>query len=933
MSFPCYQSKNSVARSHSRSGIVLIDMLIGLVILAAFLSVAVLLTLQIEEIKLESLRRNDECAWAMLQKQAAVNGLRSYTDAQLLGENVAGVTSQADAPLRVDSSSALLQSHTIGNLVITPRLWSYSGNLGNCKAIGYILQDCGNAGFPAPIFDRELPVSPDFTVTFNGDVSQAIPNGGSHSIDLLSGDVSWSGDDLIFNFTLAQDALPVGYTSTLWFRQVGAAGYAPVTDSLPFDYTVDVSLAKDMGSGLYGIPFEALVRAVSATGDVAQAVWSGYIVYNRITPTLVQTRILTDRNTVTLADVSPSLGISGAVNANGMKVVVTGPSGELLPAAFFNDSYFTDTINGITVVGKTYDAANGAISFNAPVAAFNASGSAQPWVTTVTKNNPLLAGVTVSRSLVVSASTLPTPAFTPPGGDYDGSAVTISNASALPLVSGVADAAYCHYCYTDDGSTVMETSTLYQAPFSLNIDSGDSLTLRARAFRNSVSTQVFLLDGSASAATYTTDTVNADFQWGNLSSPNHPSVLTGGYWEVPANWDPVPGSSSALTDTDHVGLSFLLGRHLRNDVTVTLSWRLSDRFLSELHFNNDLYRYTLVDGNWQGFDFYDPDGTAGFWVESSPKTSTGLDKPHVFECLIHLYSELELFIEEGASLEYKALRVDQMDGGSYGIHKRGPGSAYWTSDDNGSQTPLYVHEGNLILGKDDPFPQTTVYLDGGTLNVNKHNRTSWAQGIVVQSHSVIDMGSQLNPYIGSSDAFSFQMNYLDLNDGVHLIIKNWIPGSDYESTGGSSKLITTTKPSDDDLKRIDFEGWEAVDPGYDGGARVVLINNWLYHIIPAAPRYSKGIGYLQVNQTSTIDFASGSSLEVEGITISSGANLILYDWDDSTSVLHSVEMLDSSSLSRIIIRARTWNWFWGWRYLDYYAVQDADGTIRQGGRR
>jgi len=952
------QSKRKRQSNVSRLGVVMIDMLVGLVVLAAFLIFGTMVILQIEETKLDSLERNDEMAWATMQQSAALQGLQANTGSGLFNEGSYGVASTEGAAIRVNSNTSLGTPLEVGNLVITPRILTISdvpGRKGKV-AVGYILQDCSNAGQGDEIMPREAPPPPEYSVTLLGsDDSSEIAtfvdaSNVYQSVSLSSDQISWSDDgSLVLHYRVE------GGGASL--NQVNGTVHDAV-DGVPLSIEVNESLDSLIAnSNLVTVPFEA------DFGSGTIITWS--ITFVPLDIEIEHTRSGTDTDDVTLTDVTPELGISGAVGVNQLVTIVTDSDGGFLPTSLMESALIRDELNGELMSKESVDDATGRIYYDAQASLFD-SYADNDWDTIVDSNSIYIDEISEPdhlTNLVADPSSISI-SFDPAGGNYeDGVNVTLgatyTNAfSTSQLVDGVSDSQYYTLRYevfedsvaADEGD-VTAASSAYAGSFYIQLDPGAEGYVEAKTFNTSDDIQYFL-DVTDGAQNYYSEYGPIGLQWGKND---------GAPWEDTDSWYPEPESDDVL---DGEGEIYLMGKLATGDVEAKLNWWYHDpdngndysndwvahrrpHILGGLIFNNEDYTYTVMgpsEDNWIPMYFDSGDGSRSLVsVLNSPHHDGDMSiyDPHVLNVDLELYNDLEINVSNTSAFKLDVDTINDAEGDNEVI-KTGPGTMYiLVAGDNDADVPVRVKEGQIVCAVEESnqtsLPYTPIILDGGALNINRRNETSQS-GVDVESSSILNMGDGTTLYDGENTEFTYRTAWLNVDDGASLTIKNWDPGdyildSDslypYETDGGNTKIFfnnwgDTELPSDESLSRIYFEGWTDYDPDYTGGARLVAKDGYSwrgYYLVPPKKRQSTGIGYLNVTETSTIYFSGSSKLDVEGISISDGAYLNIRNWSGG-DVFHSEEDLDWSVLNRIRIYSGNSN-----RYRT--ARQDSNGNIQR----
>jgi hypothetical protein len=137
-----------------------------------------------------------------------------------------------------------------------------------------------------------------------------------------------------------------------------------------------------------------------------------------------------------------------------------------------------------------------------------------------------------------------TPSIAPNGGEVTGPSVRVTLATST-------EGASIHY--TTDGSVPTESSAPYTQPFDLNVPSGASVTLKAKAFKTG-------MDPSEAAS--------ATFTRVSYRSPDNPAIdLTAGveYAYYEGSWDMLPSFTDLTPLVRGTAAGFDLGLTQRND--------------------------------------------------------------------------------------------------------------------------------------------------------------------------------------------------------------------------------------------------------------------------------------------------------------------------------------------------------------------------------
>jgi hypothetical protein len=964
----------------------MIDMLIGLVVLAAFLIFGTMVVLQIEETKLDSLERNDEMAWATMQQSAATQGLQANTGSGLFNEGTYGVASAEGSAIRVNSNTSLGTPLEVGNLVITPRILTISdvpGRKGKV-AVGYIMQDCSTAGKGDEIMPPEEPPLPDLSVTLlRADNVTSIATFTTNSnqlqvVDISSDDVSWSDDGhMVLHYRIDGNSADLA--------QIGAH-VDSVSEGVAWAYAIDEDHIIT-GGAVVGVPF----AVTDSSGNTIT--WT--IQYTKLDVTLEQTRSLVNTENVTLTDVSPAFGgsFTSAVGVNQLVTSVTIVGGESLPANFVRAIGLVDTINGHSLTQDESVSVVGQANYN-PVASYFTGYTGNVWSSSVINDSAYVNTPDPKTSNLTAVPSSITISINPAGGNYeDGVNVymgtTYTNAyTEAQLVNGVANDAYYKLRYevfedqvSANEGEVTTASPEYAGAFYIPLDPGAEGYVEARTLNFSGDIQYFL-DVADASQNYYSEFGPIGLQWGKNNGVREDPEYTDRWeytiypWEDTDSWYPEPEDDSVLSGE---GENYLMGKLATGDVNVHLlwyyhdpedtqwqlpAWNESDRphVLGGLIFNNEDYTYTIMgpdENTWIPMYFNSGDGSRSLIsVLNSPKNTSGnmtIYDPHVLNIKLELYNDLELNVSNTSAFKFRVLTIDSLDG-EHEIIKTGPGSMYiLVTGSNQAQTPIRIEEGRMVCAIDDALPYTSIILDGGEFNVNRRDEgytnddTRAKGGVDVESSSVLNMGDGTSLYDGENTQFIYGPRWLNVDEGATLTIKNWDPGSyvagsngeyPYETNGGNTKIMFTTSgsstyktPSDDSLRRVYFDGWTDYDETYKGGARIVEKNGnstWQYYLVPPKPRTSKGIGYLNVTEDSHIDFNNSSKLQVEGVSITSGKYLRIDNWTVSVCRFNSTSELSSSTLDHIIFGYYAWVFWrgrWYYQYVESSAVQNSNGDI------
>jgi len=474
----------------------LIEVLIGGLIIASFVSGTVFMAGQIGEARIGGLAQRDRNAWANLQTQLAAEGIdASATNSAIwAGKGFDGV--DADDSLAVDSSNTPEGNAQIGEgLVVMPfRLSLRSadnpiGERSNHDTVGLMLMDhttaLGGSGLGQPTdpyaFYTEVAIA-----KYNEYGVLEIVKGSTVTLDALT-DLNW-----------ADDGTPAFYA--LVYPSAGTITDASITYN---EGTVDETTVSMMNESIGGwraapvslasIVNDSFTIAVTATDGQNPEVNNILVNITPVEPLLVLDRVTTagvvnSLATVTLWDVVSSL-VHGQVPHNQLRIRAMAPDGVTeLPDEVLSRIGMTASVDEITIYTANDMSGTGAIGVRPSLSVDYFSAETALYSVDAESDSPLINDSVSSMILSADPSYLPGITLSPSDGASFYTALNVLFAPAPePVISTDIDPHLYQFRYTLDGTTPTESSlavpdTWTVSDIGAGLGDGQSITLSTSAF-------------------------------------------------------------------------------------------------------------------------------------------------------------------------------------------------------------------------------------------------------------------------------------------------------------------------------------------------------------------------------------------------------------------------------------------------------------------
>jgi hypothetical protein len=361
-------------------GFTLVEVVVGSVVLAAFMGGAIYMSGEVAQARIRSLQTRDVNAWANVQAQMAAEGIDATKTNGNLWNNKA-FASLTGGSFDADTSSAPLANAELRSVRIHPFLVDFSkiNTRDNNFSLGFRILDTETAtGAPGELKKDQESASGTFAVAvYNHSTGTFTPanvtDGGTFTFDAWDSFEWGAGGPNIYII-----AKPTGEVSGITLSQ-NSGGAAAMTNSKmpgssattdPYTYYTLLNSSTFLSSG--GVAYANLDYSVTSSGETTSG--SFRIEVKPMTPTVV-TQMLnydySDRQTsknlsVRLQDAMPSVGVLGVtegqrllMNSGRLAVSVYGTTDTTTDSNLVTAAALKDLVNVTTYLNS--------VAINAPL--------------------------------------------------------------------------------------------------------------------------------------------------------------------------------------------------------------------------------------------------------------------------------------------------------------------------------------------------------------------------------------------------------------------------------------------------------------------------------------------------------------------------------------------------------------------------------------